>query len=380
VITQAATGLSSVAAVVVAHAQTTAPAKPGAVLFWRWSSSHPTHQDTVIPAKAGIALASASASASAPAPSLARSAGEGWGGVASASASASAVAFAFAVAVAPALAPPGPLPQRRSRRTRPRRGGVHGCTSFFDDTGMYRRKIPAAEWTRGAQRRGRGGRVCFLLVSFSLHKQRKVTRSPTGSESLCFDFDLPFGTSKAAAAAKPESKAFAPLRGESAPFFACAKKRGPKRRLFSSRMAGQAHPAYVPSALRAPGSLRWQDFSTIHPCIVEKRRASVCVAPFEVLSASSVAAEGDPVEHEQRQEPEQLQLQLQLQKLPLLNPPLPCAARKGAGWSKDTGTGESPKHPHPNPSPASQERGSRATAEAAALLHLLTQSLKVFSR
>ena len=60
-----------------------------------------------------------------------------------------------------------------------------GRTSFFDDTWMYRRKIPAAEWTRVAQRRGRGGRVCFLLVTSSLHKQRKVTRSPKGSESLC---------------------------------------------------------------------------------------------------------------------------------------------------------------------------------------------------
>jgi len=30
------------------------------------------------------------------------------------------------------------------------KGDVHGCTSFFDETGMSRRKIPAAEWTRRA--------------------------------------------------------------------------------------------------------------------------------------------------------------------------------------------------------------------------------------
>ncbi len=272
------------------------------------------------------------ASASAVAPSLAHSAGKGWGGVAS------------AVAVAQALAPPGPLPQRRSRRTRPRRGDVHGCTSFFDETGTSRRKIPAAEWTRGAQRRGRVGRVCFLLVTSSLHKQRKVTRSPKGSESTCLDFDLPFGISKAATT-EAESKAFAPLRDTSAPFFACAKKRGPKRRLFNGRMAGQAQPPYAPSARRAPDPLRWQDFSTIHPCIVAKRRTSLCVAPFGVLSASSVAAEGDPVDQKLTQQHKQKQ-----------------------------------KRPHPNPSPASQERGYGATAKAAATLLFSTQSLKVFSR
>gem|GEM_PF-4314468 len=44
-------------------------------------------------------------------------------------------------------------------------------------------------------------------------------------------------------------------------------------------MAGQAHPAYAPSALRAPGPLRCRDFSTRHPCLVEKRRTSMCAAP-----------------------------------------------------------------------------------------------------
>ncbi|KRG83498.1 hypothetical protein ABB34_11865 [Stenotrophomonas daejeonensis] len=32
----------------------------------------------------------------------------------------------------------------------PARGDVHGCTSFFDTTGMSCRKIPAAEWTQRA--------------------------------------------------------------------------------------------------------------------------------------------------------------------------------------------------------------------------------------
>ncbi len=339
-ITQAATGLSSVAAAVLAHAQTTAPAKSGAVLFWRWSSSHPTHQDTVIPAKAGIALASASA----PAPSLARSAGEGWGGVASASAS----AVAVAVAVAPAFAPPGPLPQRRSRRTRPRRGGVHGCTSFFDETGTSRRKIPAAEWTRGAQRRGRVGRVCFLWATFLCTSKERCARAPKGSESSCLGFGLSF-RSNLQKTAKARAKAFSPLRGASYFSLLVQRKANQKKCFFNSRMAGQAHPAYAPSALRAPGSLRWQDFSTIHPCIVKKRRTSLCVAPFGVLSASSVAAEGDPVDQKLKQQHKQKQ-----------------------------------KRPHPNPSPASQERGygatAKATAKAAATLLFSTQSLKVFSR
>ncbi|MBN8791626.1 MAG: hypothetical protein J0I01_05295 [Stenotrophomonas nitritireducens] len=30
------------------------------------------------------------------------------------------------------------------------KGDVQGCTSFFDETWMSRRKIPLAEWTRRA--------------------------------------------------------------------------------------------------------------------------------------------------------------------------------------------------------------------------------------
>ena len=144
-ITQAATGLSSVAAAVIAHAQTTAPAKSGAVLFWEEC----LHQHMNL------------ASASAVAPSLARSAGEGWGGVASASASA-----------------------------------------------------------------------------------------------------------PASATAKARAKAFSPLRGAS--YFSLLVQRKDNQK--------KAHPASAPTSLRDAGPLRRRDFSTIHPCIVEKRRAS-CTSP-----------------------------------------------------------------------------------------------------
>ncbi|MPS37002.1 MAG: hypothetical protein E2593_17170 [Stenotrophomonas sp.] len=46
------------------------------------------------------------------------------------------------------------------------KGDAHGCASFFYATGMSRRKIPPAEWTRRAQRVGRAGRACFLWATF----------------------------------------------------------------------------------------------------------------------------------------------------------------------------------------------------------------------
>ena len=321
-----------------------APANAGAVLFWgKAAAAAPSLWRSQGKGWGGVASASASAVASAvasalasavavaPAPSLAQSAGEGWGGV-------QLLGFGFGFGRCPGSASPGPLPQRRSRRTRPRRGGVHGCTSFFDETGMSRRKIPAAQWTRGAQRRGRGGRACFLLVSFSLHEQRKVTRSPKGSESSGSGLRTCLGSHvRTSRATTTKAKAFAPLRGASAPFFACAKKRGPKK----------AHPAYAPSALRATGPLHWQDFSTRHPCLVEKRRTSVCVAPFGVLSASSVAAEGNPVEPEQQQEQEQEQQQQQ--ELPLPGPPLRFAQGRGLEQQQPQVQQQPPtQHPHPH--------------------------------
>ena len=48
------------------------------------------------------------------------------------------------------------------------------------DEAIHIGPAPAAEWTRRAQRVGRGGRACFLLATFSLHGQRKVARSPAG--------------------------------------------------------------------------------------------------------------------------------------------------------------------------------------------------------
>ncbi len=78
-------------------------------------------------------------------------------------------------------------------------------------------------------------------------------------------------------------KGFRSPSGREPPFFARAKKRGPKK----------ARPAYAPSPLRGLGPLRRRDFSTRHPCLVEKRRASMRVA-LRVFPVGSVAAEGDP--------------------------------------------------------------------------------------
>ena len=65
------------------------------------------------------------------------------------------------------------------------------------------------------------------MVTSSLHKQRKVTRSPKGSESLCLCFRLSLQPQPQS---RSRSRAFARLRRASTPFFACAKKGGPKRR------------------------------------------------------------------------------------------------------------------------------------------------------
>ena len=85
-----------------------------------------------------------------------------------------------------------------------------GRTSFFDDTGMYRRKIPAAEWTRVAQRRGRGGRVCFLWATFLCTSKERCARAPKAGESSALALALAL-----ALAATAEARAFSPLRGAS---------------------------------------------------------------------------------------------------------------------------------------------------------------------
>ncbi len=145
------------------------------------------------------------------------------------------------------------------------------------------------------------------LGYFSLHEQREVTRScEAGAKALlssfrfhawplAWPFDYRVGTD---VQGKPEQGreqdqrlslpfgARATLTSHSAVeelFFARAKKRGPKK----------ARPAYAPSPLRGLGPLRRRDFSTRHPCLVEKRRASMRAA-LRVFPTGSVAAEGDP--------------------------------------------------------------------------------------
>ncbi len=64
---------------------------------------------------------------------------------------------------------------RRVSRIRPN-GRAAGRRAFFDRTRMSCRKTPRNPWTRRNAPGATDG-VCFLLVIFSLHKQRKVTRS-----------------------------------------------------------------------------------------------------------------------------------------------------------------------------------------------------------
>ena len=148
------------------------------------------------------------------------------------------------------------------------------------------------------------------LGYFSLHEQREVTRSceagvkarpssfrfhtcPEPIELLGYHLGL-----RSCRLEKP-SKGWSRIKKLSLPFgaratFLCScKERWPKEALFNSRMAGQHTPAYAPDALRAPGPLRRRDFSTRHPCLVEKRRASLHVA-LRVIPTGSVATEGDP--------------------------------------------------------------------------------------
>ncbi len=113
--------------------------------------------------------------------------------------------------------------------------------------------------------------------------------------------------------------------------FARAKRSNQERRFSKSRMAGQARPClHALSACSTPGPLRRRDFSTRHPCPVEKRRArplharvrdsrrTAAARPAErsnaspisaepmhvtlrVFPAGSVIAEGDPEVKSQRQ-------------------------------------------------------------------------------
>ncbi|WP_193312586.1 MULTISPECIES: hypothetical protein [Xanthomonas] len=103
-----------------------------------------------------------------------------------------AVAFAFTVAVALALASvvavvlafdlPGSLPKRRTRREKPEGRRTWMC-AVRGRGRMPLPRIPSGSRTRSAQRGGRVGRARFLLVTFSLREQRKVTR-PKGRKPL----------------------------------------------------------------------------------------------------------------------------------------------------------------------------------------------------
>jgi hypothetical protein len=261
-----------------------APVNAGAVLFCG-------------PATANHRQATASA------PSLWQSQGEGWGGVQLPGFGfgfGSGSGFAFGSGSGSAL--PGSLPQRRSWQIRPRMGRRTGMCVVFRRDRDVSSKNPAsgvdprcaAAWAR---RQG-----VLSLGHVSLHKQRKVCSPPFRGRKLLFSHLTLETTSK--------SKAFTPRRGAS--YFS----------LLVQRKANQkkAHPASAPSALRATGSLRRQDFSTRHPCLVEERRTSLCVAPFGVLSASSVATEGDPASQRHKQQHKQLQQQRQQQPKPKPKP------------------------------------------------------------
>ena len=91
-----------------------------------------------------------------------------------------------------------------------------GRTSFFDDTWMYRRKIPAAEWTWSAQRGRRVGRVCFLWATFLCTSKERCARAPQAGESSALALALALAlAATATATATTEARAFTPLRGAS---------------------------------------------------------------------------------------------------------------------------------------------------------------------
>ena len=132
-------------------------------------------------------------------------------------------------------------------------------------------RVEKSRWRSGpASRSGVGAEAGCVSFGYLFFAQAKKSNSlPEGERKLLLLLQLQLQRQpRSRSRSRSRSKAFARLRRASTPFFACAKKGGPKK----------AHPAYAPSARRAPGPLRCRDFSTIHPCIVEKRRAS-CTSP-----------------------------------------------------------------------------------------------------
>ncbi len=191
------------------------------------------------------------------------------------------------------------------------------------------------------------------MVIFSLHKQRKVTRSPKGSESLCScscscsrsSSSSSSCSSSNSTAIKVKVKVKVKVKGFRSPsarehtltshsaveelFFACAKKRGPKRRFSTAewlvkhtlptrlpRCALQVHSAgrifrrYIPVSSK----------NDVHPC-TSPRTGSCLPAP------SLRKGPGGSRAIEQRQRPKPKQLPKQPQRHP--SHTLPYALRKG---------------------------------------------------
>ncbi len=178
-----------------------------------------------------------------------------------------------------------------------------GRTSFFDDTRMYRRKIPAAEWTWSASRGRRVGRVCFLWATFLCTSKERCARAPKAGESSALALALAL-----ALAATAEARAFSPLRGAS--YFSLlvqrkiTKRNTPCLRAHAATRRGSTPPA----GFFDTTSLSWRKTTCIHA-----RRPSGSSHWLRRCGRGPV---------NQRQEQEQRLEQPQLQKLPLPSPPL----------------------------------------------------------
>ena len=187
------------------------------------------------------------------------------------------------------------------------KGDAHGRVSFFDETWMSRRKIPPAQWTQPAQRAGRVGRACFLWATFLCTSKEELFNSrmagqggsrPEGERKPLILFppllwlSLDVCTNAIVKGAKPEAKhESGSLKAELSPLL-----RRSELLLFArAKRSNQEKARPCLRALRTcgtPGPLRRRDFSTRHPCRVEKRRTSLCAA-LRVFPVGSVAAEGD---------------------------------------------------------------------------------------
>ncbi len=167
--------------------------------------------------------------------------------------------------------------------------------------------------------------MCFLLVIFSLHKQRKVTRSPKGRESLGIGFSCCCcccqSQSQSQSKVQVQVQSFRPPSVREHTFLCLCKERWPKESTPCLRAFRAARSRFTP----LPGFF---DDTSLY------RRKTTCVlhvAPCGVLSVSSVAAEGDPVDQRPEPRPEPRPKP----KLPLPSPPLACG--KGRGLKQQQG-------------------------------------------